>query len=199
MTILLATNNPHKAEELAAILAGSDGLRVLTLRELDRTVPEPVEDGASLEANAYIKAHEIHTATGLPVIADDTGLEVAALGGAPGIISARYAGEDASYADNCRRLLAELEGAGDRSARFRTVICYVDQYRTLFAEGSVDGEIMRQARGEGGFGYDPLFLPAGSERTFAEMSAAEKNRISHRGRALVQLRGTLAPYLAEEG
>lgn len=197
MDILIATNNAHKAEELAAILGQIDGVSIVTLRDIPERLPEPVEDGATLEENAYIKAREIHTATGLPVVADDTGLEVAALGGAPGVLSARYAGEDASYADNCRKLVESLEGAADRSARFRTVICYVDAQRTLFAEGSVDGTILPQMRGEGGFGYDPLFVPAGQKRTFAEMSPEEKNRISHRARALAGLGDVLSPYLAD--
>lgn len=197
MDILIATNNAHKAEELAAILGQIDGVKILTLRDIPEQLPEPVEDGATLEENAYIKAREIHTATGLPVVADDTGLEVAALGGAPGVFSARYAGEDATYADNCHKLLESLKSAADRSARFRTVICYVDAQRTLFAEGSADGVIISEMRGEKGFGYDPLFVPAGQEKTFAEMSPEEKNRISHRARALAGLRDVLSPYLAD--
>lgn len=197
MNILLATNNPHKSAELAAILGELEGIRVLTLAEVGGDIPEPVEDGATLEANAYIKAYEIHAATGLPTIADDTGLEVAALKGAPGVLSARYAGENATYADNCGKLLGALEGVGDRAASFRTVVCYIDGLRTLFAEGKVDGEIVSQPRGDSGFGYDPLFLPSGGEKTFAEMSASEKNRSSHRARALEELRLVLAPYLTE--
>lgn len=198
MQILLATNNPHKSVELAAILGGIEGIGVLTLSDIPTVIPEPIEDGDTLEANAYIKAREIFNATGIPTVADDTGLEVAALGGAPGVFSARYAGEDATYAGNCAKLLGELEGVDGaaRTARFRTVICYTDSFRTLFAEGSLDGEIVPEPRGEGGFGYDPLFRPEGEQRTFAEMSAAEKNRISHRARALAALRETLAPYLA---
>jgi XTP/dITP diphosphohydrolase len=204
MRILLATNNPHKAEELAAILGGLQGGPggLITLKDLPFAIPEPVEDGDTLEANAYIKAHEIFAATGIPTIADDTGLEVAALGGAPGVFSARYAGEGATYADNCVKLLGELERAAaadataDRAARFRTVICYTDGLRTLFAEGIVEGEIIGSPRGDAGFGYDPVFRPDGDERTFAEMSPAEKNAISHRGRALAALRETLPLYLA---
>ncbi len=197
MNILLATNNAHKVAELTAILGRLEGVRILTLRDIADVIPEPVEDGETLEANAYIKAQEIHAATGLPVIADDTGLETAALGGAPGVMSARYAGEGASYGDNCRKLLEALEGAGDRSARFRTVICYADASRTLFAEGEVEGTILAGMRGEEGFGYDPLFVPAGEQRTFAEMSLEQKNRISHRALALERLRDVLAPYLAD--
>ena len=197
MTILIATNNPHKSDEIVAMLAEFPGVRVLTLRDLAEQPPEPVEDGATLEENAYIKAREIHDATGLPTLADDTGLEVDALGGAPGVYSARYAGEGATYADNCAKLVAELEGKENRRARFRTVMCFVDGARTLFAEGSVEGHIVPVGRGAGGFGYDPIFVPEGSPKTFAEMESAEKNAISHRGRALVAMRAVFEPYLTE--
>lgn len=197
MTILLATNNPHKADELGAILAQSGGVTVLTLRDLPAGIPEPIEDGETLEANAYIKAAEIFQATGIPTIADDTGLEVEALGGAPGVYSARYAGPDATYADNCQKLLNSLAEQPNRHAKFRTVLCFTDGLRTLFAEGSVGGVILRQARGNAGFGYDPIFLPEGHNLTFAEMAPEQKNSISHRGRALVALRAAIAPILAE--
>lgn len=197
MRLLLATNNPHKAAELAAIFSDLEGIQTITLADLPEPPSEPEEDGDTLEANAYIKAFETFTATGIPTIADDTGLEVAALDGAPGVHSARWAGPGATYADNCARLRKELADAADRQARFRTVICYVDGLRTLFAEGSVEGEIVSEPRGDTGFGYDPLFRPLESERTFAEMEAAEKNRISHRARAVHAMRGVLAPYLEE--
>lgn len=199
MQILLATNNAHKAEEITAILAGIPEVSVMTLGELATGAPEPIEDGATLEANAYIKAREIHDATGLPTLADDTGLEVDGLDGAPGVHSARYAGPSATYADNCAKLVEELDArpGAARRARFRTVICFVDASRTLFAEGMVEGEIIAEPRGRQGFGYDPLFLPDGETRTFAEMESAEKNAISHRARALARLREVLAPYLAE--
>lgn len=197
MTILLATNNLHKAEELSAILTESGKVTVLTLRDLPIAIPEPIEDGETLEANAYIKAVEIFQATGIPTIADDTGLEVAALDGAPGVYSARYAGPDATYSDNCQKLLNALAGQENRQAKFRTVLCYTDGFRTLFAEGMVDGVILHEARGHDGFGYDPIFLPGGHHLTFAEMSPDQKNSISHRGRALVALQATLAPMFAE--
>ncbi len=201
MNILLATNNQHKAEEIQAILADLEEIQIIRPSDLATPIPEPEEDGRTLEDNAWIKAHEIHQATGLPVIADDTGLEVAALDGAPGVFSARYAGPDATYQDNCKALLSALDRSNstDRSAIFRTVICYVDDVRVLFAEGSVQGEITTASRGESGFGYDPLFQPEGSNQTFAEMSAAEKNAISHRARALNNLREILAGYLVAEG
>lgn len=196
MEILLATNNPHKAEEIRAILSGIDGLKIITPSELDEPIPDPVEDGLTLEENAWIKAHEIHQATGLAVVADDTGLEVTALNGAPGVFSARYAGPDATYQDNCDALLSALSATDvkDRDARFRTVICFTDGMRVLFAEGVVNGAITTEPRGDSGFGYDPLFQPEGSDRTFAEMDSAEKNGISHRGRALKHLRDILADY-----
>lgn len=195
MLLLLATNNRGKGRELADALAGDGRFQVVTLGEIDQAVPEPVEDGELLEENAWIKAKEIHDATGLPVIADDTGLEVEALNGAPGVYSARYAGEDATYDDNCQHLLNELEGSKNRKARFRTVICYVAGGRVLFAEGEVTGVITEERRGGEGFGYDPIFLPDGQEKTFAEMSAAEKNQISHRGRAVRAFRDKMVADL----
>ena len=198
MTILLATHNREKGKELAAVLAGDERVEVITLGDLDVEVPEPIEDGERLEENAWIKAKEIHDATGLPVIADDTGLEVTALDGAPGVYSARYAGEEASYDDNCTKLLAALEQHDDRSARFRTVLCYVDGMRVLFAEGEATGVILTERSGGGGFGYDPIFRPEGEEKSFAEMSPEEKNRISHRGRAVRAFRDLLENHLPEE-
>ena len=199
MQILIASNNPHKSEEIAAILSGFPGIDILTLRDLAAPPPEPVEDGATLEENAYIKAREVYDATGMPTLADDTGLEVDALGGEPGVHSARYAGAAATYADNCAKLLGELgsRDSAERRARFRTVMCFVDGDRTLFAEGMVEGSIIASPRGDGGFGYDPLFVPDGETRTFAEMPASEKHAISHRGRALAHLREVIAPYLTE--
>ncbi len=197
MTILLATNNPHKVEEIRAIFAPIEGVAVTTLGEVGYDGPEPVEDGTTLEENAWIKAKEIHEATGLPVVADDTGLEVTALDGAPGVWSARYAGDDATYEDNCRKLVAALDGADDRTARFRTVICYVDELRTLFAEGEVAGVIEPEGRGDEGFGYDPIFRPEEQAQTFAEMSDTEKNQISHRGRAVRNFATMLTDYLPD--
>jgi XTP/dITP diphosphohydrolase len=199
MKILIATHNPHKGAELASILSTIEGVTVMTLADLRETPAEPTEDGRTLEENAYIKAYEIFQSTGIPTLADDTGLEVRALDGAPGVHSARYAGEKATYDDNCTKLLSELGDAADRTAGFRTVICYVDHYRTLFAEGSVDGEITTERRGDAGFGYDPLFLPNGSSKTFAELSPDVKNSSSHRARAIAAIVERLTPYLREMG
>lgn len=151
---------------------------------------EVVEDLPTLEGNALKKAKFWYQRTGIPSLSDDTGLEVEALGGEPGVYSARYAGPDATYEDNVQKLLEEMKGIENRSARFRTVVALVSEKELLF-EGVCEGEIIRQPRGEKGFGYDPVFLPDGFNRTFAELNAEEKNRISHRGRALQKLIGFL--------
>lgn len=179
MRFVLASANPDKAREIAAILTGHD----LVPRPAD--VPDVDETGETLEENARLKAVALVDATGEAAVADDTGLEVAALGGAPGVYSARYAGEDATYADNVAKLVRSLEGAGDRRARFRTVaLARFPDGREVIAEGVVDGTITAEARGAAGFGYDPLFVPdEGDGRTFAEMTAEEKHAVSHRGRA----------------
>jgi XTP/dITP diphosphohydrolase len=193
--IVLATANPDKAEEIAAILGATGPLEILPrpagLAEVDET-------GETLADNARLKARAVAEAAGLPALADDTGLEVDALGGAPGVWSARYAGEDASYADNVAKLLAELAaqpgGGGARRARFRTValVAWPDR-REILAEGTVEGRIATAARGDRGFGYDPVFVPdEGDGRTFAEMPAEEKHAVSHRGRAFRALAAALA-------
>jgi XTP/dITP diphosphohydrolase len=182
---VLATANPDKAAEITRILR--DAGAPVELEPRPAHVPDVEETGATLEANARLKAVGLATATGLPAIADDTGLEVDALGGAPGVYSARFAGPDATYADNCILLLRRLEGvpAARRTARFATVaLAHWPDGREAAALGTVEGTIAETARGDGGFGYDPVFVPLeGDGRTFAEMSAAEKHAISHRGRA----------------
>jgi XTP/dITP diphosphohydrolase len=183
--LVLATANPDKAAEIGAVLrdAGLD----LELVARPDDVPEVEETGTTLEDNARLKAVALCEATGLPAMADDTGLEVDALGGAPGVHSARYAGEDVTYADNVAKLLREVAGvdAPARTARFSTVaIARFPDGREVAAIGEVEGVIATETRGEGGFGYDPVFVPVeGDGRTFAEMSAEEKHRVSHRGRA----------------
>lgn len=183
--LVLATANPDKAAEIRAVLLDA-GLAVeLVPRPAD--VPEVEEDGATLEENARIKAVALCAITGLPAVADDTGLEVDALGGAPGVFSARYAGEDATYADNVAKLLGALAGVDPpaRTARFSTVaLARWPDGREVTARGEVEGMIAEAARGEGGFGYDPVFVPVeGDGRTFAEMTPLEKHQVSHRGRA----------------
>jgi XTP/dITP diphosphohydrolase len=189
--IVLATANPDKARELADALAGLD----LDLVPRPADVPDVEETGTTLLENARLKAQALVAATGLPALADDTGLEVDALGGAPGVYSARYAGEDATYADNVAKLVAELGAAtrNARTARFRTVLVLADPDGTEVAvDGVAEGVIAETPRGDGGFGYDPVFVPAGGGgRTFAEMTLAEKQAVSHRGRALRALAARL--------
>ncbi len=185
MRLVLATANPDKAAEIRAVLLDA-GLDVeLVPRPAD--VPEVDETGTTLEDNARLKAVALCEATGLPAVADDTGLAVDALDGAPGVSSARYAGEDATYADNVEKLLGALVDveAPARTARFSTVaLAHFPDGREVAAIGEVEGIIATEARGSGGFGYDPVFVPVeGDGRSFAEMSAEEKHRVSHRGRA----------------
>lgn len=187
--LVCASANPDKVVEIQAILDG-----VVDLLPRPAHVPDVVEDADTLAGNARLKAEAICRATGLAAVADDTGLEVAALGGAPGVYAARYAGEGVTYADNRAKLLRELAGAGDRSAVFRTVVvvAYPDGTE-LIVEGECPGTITEEEHGARGFGYDPVFAPAdGDGRTFAEMSDAEKNAISHRGRAFRNLLTALA-------
>jgi XTP/dITP diphosphohydrolase len=182
LSLVCASANPDKVAEIATILGES-----VELAPRPADVPDVVEDADTLEGNARLKAAAIAEATGLPALADDTGLEVDELQGDPGVRSARYAGEDATYADNVAKLLASLEGVypADRTARFRTVaLARWPDGREIVAEGVVDGLIAPVAEGESGFGYDPVFVPnEGDGRTFAEMSADEKHALSHRGRA----------------
>ena len=183
MRLVLATRNPGKVAELQARLGP---LSVDLVSAADLGAPEVVEDADNLRGNADKKARALARHTGLPALADDTGLEVDALGGAPGVYSARFAGPDADDAANRRKLIADLDGVADRAARFRTVLVFVDRDgQALAFDGVCEGVITEGEVGDGGFGYDALFRPAdGDGRTFAQMSTAEKNRISHRGRAL---------------
>ena len=192
-SFVLATANPDKAGELRAILGEAMGGSV-RLVERPPEVPEVDETGTTLEENARLKAVALAEATGVAAIADDTGLEVAALGGAPGVYSSRYAGEQASYADNVAKLLTELGASTDRRARFTTVaLARFPDGSEVVATGSVEGEIALSAAGASGFGYDPVFVPAeGDGRTFAEMSPEEKHALSHRGRAFRRLASRLA-------
>ena len=186
--LVAATANPQKLTEIAAILGPA-----VELLPRPGDLGEVVEDGDTLEDNARLKAVAVCGHSGQAAVADDTGLEVAALGGAPGVKSARYAGEHANDADNRHKLLSELEGAADRSARFRTVavVAFPDGSE-LLAEGTITGTIADGPRGDEGFGYDPVFVPDGRDgRTFAEMSPDEKNAVSHRGRAFRALAAQL--------
>lgn len=182
MRLVLATANPHKAEEIADVLG--DGFELVPR---PAHVPDVEEDGATLVDNARLKAAALCAATGEPAVADDTGLEVDELDGAPGVHSSRYAGPEATYAQNCQKLLAALAGvpAERRRARFVTVaLVRWPDGREVVAEGEMTGVICSEHRGTNGFGYDPVFVPDGGDgRTYAEMSTEEKDKISHRGRA----------------
>ena len=184
MELVFATNNKHKVREISDLL--DDNFRILGLAELNITEDIP-EEAETLEENALFKARYVHEKTGKNVFADDTGLEVNVLGGAPGVYSARYAGESKSFDDNIEKLLREMNGADDRRARFRTVIALILDGTEYLFEGTVDGEIIRERRGSGGFGYDPVFLATGYDLTFAEIPLGEKNKISHRAKAMRQL------------
>jgi XTP/dITP diphosphohydrolase len=184
MKLIFATHNQHKADEIKTVLPA--GWEVISLKEagIEKEIPEPYD---TLEENATTKARTIYELTGMDCFSEDTGLEVYSLGGEPGVKSARYAGDDRSFDANIKKLLANLAGLPDRKARFRTVISLlIDGRETLF-EGVCEGRILEKKRGSGGFGYDPVFVPHGSEATFAEMGTAEKNRYSHRARAAEKL------------
>lgn len=182
--LIFATNNTHKLGEVQALLG--DDFELVTLRECGITedIPETAE---TLEGNALQKARYVYSKTGLDCFADDTGLEVDALGGAPGVHSARYATDGHDFAANNRLLLKNLEGVKERTARFRTVIALILDGVEYTFEGRVEGVIATEESGSEGFGYDPLFVPSGEIITFAQMSAEAKNAISHRGRAVAEL------------
>lgn len=183
-TIVIASRNEHKIAELRELLKPL-GIGLRPAADFKR-LGEVEEDRPTLEGNALKKARYVHEETGLPALADDTGLEVDALDGRPGVYSARYAGEEARYDDNIDKLLDEMAGVepDDRGAQFRTVVAFARPEGTHTFEGVCRGGILEERRGEKGFGYDPVFLPEGHRETFAELDSAEKNRISHRGRAL---------------
>ena len=192
MKIIFATNHAHKLREVQAVLGG--GFTLLTPRDCGITEEIP-EEQPTLEGNALQKARYLHERTGLDCFADDTGLEVEALGGAPGVHSARYATDGHDFAANNRLLLKNLEGAENRRARFRTVIALILDGEEHLFEGRVEGRIIEHETGHEGFGYDPLFCPEGSDRTFAQMTTDEKNALSHRARAVRKL----ADYLHSTG
>jgi XTP/dITP diphosphohydrolase len=195
LRLVLASANPDKVKEIVAVLSASLPVELLP-RPAD--VPDVVEDADTLLGNARLKARALVAATGAAAVADDTGLEVDALGGAPGVYSARYAGEDVTYADNVAKLLRELaalgDGGGERRARFMTVaLAAFPDGSEVWAEGVLPGTIATAERGTNGFGYDPVFVPEGGDgRTFAEMQPEEKDAVSHRGRAFRALAEALA-------
>ena len=190
--IVLATGNRDKIQEMKHALEGLP-LTLLT-RDDFPALPEVVEDGETLDANALKKARVLCVATGIAAIADDTGLEVDALGGAPGVFSSRFAGPGATYADNVNLLLERMKGVPRerRMARFRCVIALVEPGgMDVLVEGICEGEIIEEARGEGGFGYDPVFYVPRGGQTFAQLSLSEKDKISHRGQAMARMRRLL--------
>ncbi len=182
--LIFATNNKHKLSEVRPMLEGKVLIHSLSEIGLDGDIPETAD---TLEGNALQKAQWVYERTGRDCFADDTGLEVDALGGAPGVYSARYAGEGCSFDDNMDKLLAALDGVENRKARFRTVICLLENGQPHYFEGRVEGRILTEKHGTEGFGYDPIFQPDDSGVPFAEMDMENKNRISHRGRAMVKL------------
>ena len=188
---MMASANPDKVREIARLMED-----VVDIAPRPPEIPDVIEDADTLEGNARLKAVAIAKATGLPAIADDTGLEIDHIGGAPGVFTARFAGENATYGDNVAKTLEVLDGVPDaqRTARFRTVAILVRPDGTeLVAHGVVEGTISQQPRGESGFGYDPIFVPdRGDGLTFSEMTAEAKHSISHRGRAFRALKAELA-------
>ena len=186
--LVFATNNPHKLKELQAILG--DEFELLGLKDIGCTEEIP-EEQSTLEGNARQKAFYVYEKYGYSCFADDTGLEVEALNYEPGVFSARYAGEEKNPQANMDKLLGKMAKINNRKARFRTVISLVINGDEMQFEGIVEGEITRQKRGDSGFGYDPVFLPKGFTKTFAEMDLEQKNKISHRGRAVQKLVGHL--------
>lgn len=182
--LVFATNNNNKLREIQEILGVSFSIQ--SLKDVDIATEIP-EDFDTLKENALQKARFIHERTGKNVFADDTGLEVDALNGKPGVFSARYAGENSSSEDNIAKLLSEMNGATDRTARFRTVIALILDGEEFLFEGACVGEILASLKGEGGFGYDPIFQPKGYSISFAQMDPTEKNKISHRGKAMRKL------------
>lgn len=184
MKLIFATNNAHKLAEVQAVLG--EGYELVTPRQMGITEEIP-ETASTLEGNARQKARYLYERTGLDCFADDTGLEVDALDGAPGVHSARYATDGHDFEANTRLLLRNMEGKEDRRARFRTAIILIEGGEEHLFEGIVEGRIIDHESGEEGFGYDPLFVPDGFDRTFAEMTAEEKNAVSHRGRAVRKL------------
>lgn len=194
-TWVLATNNQHKIREFREMLSGQ--VNILSLADIGCAV-DPEENGHTFEANALIKAREVARFTPYPVIADDSGLEVNALGGAPGVLSARYAGPGATDRDNLLLLLQNLENHNDRTASFASCLCVLRPgEEPLFFTGRCHGHIAALPSGEAGFGYDPVFIPDGHNCTFAEMSPDAKNAISHRARALNLLKNNLSHLLVD--
>ncbi|MBP8959272.1 MAG: RdgB/HAM1 family non-canonical purine NTP pyrophosphatase [Bacteroidales bacterium] len=191
MELVFATGNKHKFKEISALLGNS--IKLISLEDLKISDNIP-EDFDTLEENAMAKARYIHNLTGMDVFADDTGLEVKALGGKPGVYSARFAGEEKNFDRNIEKVLKLMKDENDREAMFRTVIALIKDNKEFLFEGNVNGIIIKERRGSGGFGYDPIFLPYGYNQTFAEMSLDDKNKISHRALAFMKLKDFLLQH-----
>ncbi|MDO4727913.1 MAG: non-canonical purine NTP diphosphatase [Bacteroidota bacterium] len=184
MKLIFASNNQHKIQEIQKMIPAN--YQILSLKDIGCTENIP-ETADTIEGNAVLKAQYIHQKYGVNCFADDSGLEVQVLNNAPGVNSARYAGEDKNDQHNMQKLLQDLENQSDRKARFKTVICLIFNNQQYLFEGVINGVITTELRGGNGFGYDPIFAPNGSDKTFAEMSNTEKNNISHRAKAVEQL------------
>ena len=198
MKIVIATHNKDKFKELYRGLS-SLNVNLLSLNDFPQ-IGEIVEDGKTLLENALIKAREVYRITGLPAISDDTGLEVDALNGKPGVLTARFAGENCSYDDNVNKMLDVMKNIPleKRQAQFKTVMCYISEKTELTSEGVVEGIISNEKKGLQGFGYDPIFYVPEEGKTFAEMSIEKKNIISHRGRAISNFRPVLTSYFKKQ-
>jgi XTP/dITP diphosphohydrolase len=192
MTLVFASNNEHKIREIISLLGNS--FTLLSLHDINISEDIPEEE-SQIEGNALSKARFVYNATGMNVFADDTGLEIAALEGLPGVHSARFAGENKDSSANIEKVLSLLGNTENREARFRTVIALILEKKEYLFEGVVNGTIIRQKKGAEGFGYDPVFVPEGKTRTFAEMELSEKNTISHRARAFEKLKEFLYEYM----
>jgi XTP/dITP diphosphohydrolase len=193
-SLIFATNNQHKAEEIRFVLGDKFSIKTLAEAGIDIEIPEPHD---TLEENAREKSVVIHRLTGGNCFSEDTGLEVTALGGAPGVRSARYAGEDANFDNNISKLLAALDGISERAARFRTVISLFLDGKEYQFEGICPGTIITERKGNNGFGYDPVFIPGGADKSFAEMTMDEKTIYSHRKKATEKFVAFLNDYHAQ--
>lgn len=194
-TLVFATNNNNKVKEIRAVL--DENFSIIPLKEagINIDIPEP---HPTLEENAKEKSHTIHELTGKDCFSEDTGLEVEALNGEPGVRSARYAGDAADFKKNISKLLSNMEGKEERKARFRTIISLIIDKKEYLFEGICNGKITNELAGNSGFGYDPVFIPDGSNRTFAEMTMDEKNMFSHRKKAVEKLMTFLSTYHGQD-
>ena len=191
MTLVFASNNEHKIKEISSLLG--DSFMLLSLHDIN-IIEDIPEEEPQIEGNALAKARFVHNTSGMDVFADDTGLEIAALNDLPGVHSARFAGENKDSSANIEKVLSMLGNSENRQARFRTIIALILDKKEFLFEGVINGTIIREKKGTGGFGYDPIFIPEGRIQTFAEMGLEEKNTISHRARALEKLKDFLFQY-----